>query len=306
MNGRHPHQVPPFVFTIFQQLTNNHMPQPEIVLDRRSGSIDLEPEFRRRGATVHVDTLYGGDVAFMGNGPGGEHLILFERKRIGDMISSMREGRLSGEQLEKIQSAFRAWVIVEGIWREGDDGLLEVLAGRGQWVPYHSYTKMARGVMARELTHYLQTLREFAAIQIMETSTAKETVTFVLDQWHWWNKCGYNEHTAHHGLYIKDIRLGPGDKADLLNTALVRRSNKPRPLIKYLCQTDGIGVPTAKLIAQHYASLDELISEGLDSAIARFKKLKVGVGETTLVKLFSDIAEKPAQTAPRARKGRKQ
>ena len=98
-----------------------------IVLDRREPD-ELETYVRALGIEcVKGETeLEFGDAMFSGNGPDGMCLIGFERKRLSDLLTSMRDRRLSGRQMRGCWERYDfVWIVSEGIYREGTGGEIE-------------------------------------------------------------------------------------------------------------------------------------------------------------------------------------
>lgn len=102
-----------------------------IFVDDRTGSNRLmryEP-FATDGELVRMDF---GDVAFVGNGPDDEPVMVgVEIKSIFDLISSMDTGRLQGTQLPGMLENYGApWLVYYGEYRPGRDGVLEIRRGK--------------------------------------------------------------------------------------------------------------------------------------------------------------------------------
>src|ERR1700685_3075549 len=106
-----------------------------IYIDDRVGSIELLPTFQshRNRPQCSSSRLIAGDMCFSGQGAMGNCMIGVERKRLKDMLNSIRSGRFSGEQLPKLIEHYEySYLIVEGIWRcNWDNGLLEDMWGNG-------------------------------------------------------------------------------------------------------------------------------------------------------------------------------
>src|ERR1700682_2606947 len=115
-----------------------------IVVDYRTGSKDLLPFFSAYSVRAEAGTIeFGdppkpaGDIMFVGNGPRGDVVVGIERKRIttGDMITSMRDERRAGAQLQVMMQAYDySWLLVEGAIDSGPTGELMKLGGSG-WIP---------------------------------------------------------------------------------------------------------------------------------------------------------------------------
>ena len=107
-----------------------------IQVDDRVGSVelvpflqDLAPQLCHSIPTPPIKTsrLLSGDVAFDGVGrDGGKIVVGVERKRLGDMVNSMRSGRYEGSQLPGMSEYYdRVHLIIEGRYRCNLAGDLE-------------------------------------------------------------------------------------------------------------------------------------------------------------------------------------
>jgi len=165
-----------------------------ILLDERVGSVELLPHFRPFGVHIEVTHLDFGDAMFAGDGPDGPCMIGVERKRVGDLIQSMRSRRLSGHQLPGLMDSFDyVYLIVEGLYRPGQDGILEVYY-RGKWI-----TSRER-IMYREIDAYLNTLTVRAGVMVLRSGSEPETSTQIFSLYSWWQK-PWAAHTAHSQVY---------------------------------------------------------------------------------------------------------
>src|ERR1035437_1169131 len=69
-----------------------------ILIDKRIGSADLLAPLQAAGFDAQLVELAFGDLAFEGKGPNGTTLnVGVELKRLGDLVSSLRTGRLAGQ-----------------------------------------------------------------------------------------------------------------------------------------------------------------------------------------------------------------
>lgn len=183
-----------------------------IRIDQRIGSGELEPLFKPYGLKVHKTKLDYGDFDFEGNGPKGKCAIVFERKRIEDLLDSMQSGRLTGHQLPGISESYDyGYLLIEGAWRANADGLLEISNGRGGWT--------ARGLPVRAVTSFVMGLCFRAGLVPWKTFSPVETVAFIVDQYRMWNDKLWDEHTSHLTVYAPAGEVGGGG----FGLSLVRR-----------------------------------------------------------------------------------
>jgi ERCC4-type nuclease len=211
-----------------------------IRLDHRVGSGELERFFQPYGIKVQKTTIAFGDMDFIGNGKNGQVSIVVERKRIEDLIQSMHSKRLSGHQLPGMAEQYDyCYLIVEGIWQPGDQGQLEIRSGNS-WV--------SRGVHTRAVNNYLMGLSLRAGLQVWRTSTPKETVSFVVDQYRMWTEKTWDEHKCHEAVYAPAGESGGAGRRLSLNT---RKIGLPE---KFAMQWPGVD-SKARDIERHFRDL---------------------------------------------------
>jgi hypothetical protein len=168
-----------------------------LLVDDRIGSNDLVTPLQRLGIPAELARLEFGDLAFMGVGRDDVDIqVGIELKETKDLISSMRSERFSGHQLPGLQRTYdRVWLIVEGIWRAGDEGVLEIMAGG--WRPV-SLGK--NRVMASDVEQWLLTQIICGGINFWHASTRRDTLRFVAGLYHWWTN-GIESHKSHQVIY---------------------------------------------------------------------------------------------------------
>src|ERR1035437_4551441 len=125
-----------------------------ILVDRRIGSNDLLAPLKAADFEAQLVELEFGDIAFEGKGPNGTTLnIGVELKVLGDLVNSLRTGRLAGHQLPGLLKTYdHAWLLMEGQWRANAFGQVAALRRRGAWVV------MPGKMMASELEKHVLTL----------------------------------------------------------------------------------------------------------------------------------------------------
>lgn len=183
-----------------------------IRLDYRTGSKELYPLFRPYGIQPEITTLEAGDIAFEGNGPRGRSAITIERKQIEDLIQSIESKRLSGSQLPGMDDQYDyAYLIVEGVWRAGPDGEMQIGRGSfesestfgGRWLPTRGRLRY------RAVDNYLATLELHAGVICRRTLSPEETVAMVVDLYRWWNDKLWAQHSSHLAVYAPAV-IKPG------------------------------------------------------------------------------------------------
>lgn len=163
-------------------------PARPILVDSRVGSKEIAPFLTTQKLPVELLTLDYGDFCFEGNGPNGDVLVGVERKRLTDLLSSMRTGRLAGHQLQGLLSTYSpVYLIVEGIFRCGHDGVLEAPAwGRGGgWETVRVGTQ---GFLFSEMDNFLTSLENIAGLHVRYTSSKSATAQTLASLYAWWGK----------------------------------------------------------------------------------------------------------------------
>lgn len=182
-----------------------------LLVDDRIGSKDLLLPLQQYGVPCELQRLLFADFAFIGRGiADAEIYIGVELKETRDLIASLQSARFPGYQLPGLQITYdRAWLLTEGIWRTGDEGVLETLRGRGNWYPV-SATGSSR-IMASDLDSWILTQTIRGGISHWHASTRRDTLRFISTLYHWWTDKALDEHRSHQAIY-----LPPPDRAMLV------------------------------------------------------------------------------------------
>jgi len=167
-------------------------PTRPLLVDPRVGSKELSPFLFSLGLPTEETHLDYGDFAFEGSGPDGPTLIGIERKCLGDMLQSMRSGRLAGHQLSGLLSTYSTtYLVVEGVYRRGPDGILERPGwgrgegGRAAWAPVKFGSST---YLFSELDNFLTSLENIAGLKIRLTSSKTHTAQVIESLYKWWGK----------------------------------------------------------------------------------------------------------------------
>lgn len=218
-------------------------------MDPRIGSADLLQHFSAYDVKAELGQLEFGDVAFAGNGPTGDVLVAIERKRLSDMVTSMRDRRFAGHQLPGLLSNYEyVWLLVEGAYEAGPRGELMKL-GHGGWIPFYAGT---RGVLYAELSSYLTSMELRATtkagepLRVKRTNSPKESVAWLVSLYKNFEK-GWKQHHAHDEIYAPGVTP--------LRSNGVRRGGYTRRDVsvmeRMLCQLPGLD-RLSRFIAQKY------------------------------------------------------
>lgn len=130
--------------------------------------------------------LPAGDFCFAGEGPNGDCLIGVERKRIKDMLSGLRTGRLSGEQIPKLLSHYDySFILLEGTFRTNwYSGVLEDKYGK-DYSPVLVGKSTFSGL---ELESAVASILACTPIRYIRTRTERDTVEWLVSLNHAFSK----------------------------------------------------------------------------------------------------------------------
>jgi ERCC4-type nuclease len=236
-----------------------------ILVDPREGSKQYAPLLSSLGAPVELTPLDFGDAVFFGS----DRSVGIELKKFDDMLQCIVTGRFSGHQLPGLASTYDdVWLIVEGLWRPGDDGVLE------QWGWNHTTRKAGwvsagkgkRRWMYRDFDNYLTTIEVKGGVRVKRTSSETETARVVYGLYNWFQDVeGHRAHLAFN-------RAGR-DQAIFTRPTLARRVAAELP---------GIGFDRSGMIAGHFETVRKMVA-----ADEKEWRTLPGIGK----KLAKDIVE---------------
>lgn len=238
-----------------------------MVIDRRAGSCDLFPQLqmvRPRIRDLELGDLSYGDIQIVGNGPEGAPVLVgVEYKKLGDLVQCIDNGRFVGHQLPGMLECYQdVWLLVEGIWREGRDGGVEVPRGQS-WKPILG--GQTRGFSASSLYGFLMTLQIKLAVKVVCTGTLPQTVRWLSALNRWWTDKEWEEHRAH-------LAFDQSTALSLISRpSLVRRIAKELP---------GVGWGRSGAIAKHFGSVMEMVT----APTGEWQSIE-GVGKVTAEKI---------------------
>lgn len=214
-----------------------------ILLDRRIGSSDLYSPLRTLGLPVQITTLDAGDAAWIGRGPDESPVMCgLEIKRVSDLLASITSGRLSGEQLPKLINNYqRVWLLVEGRYRAGADGLVEQRQGPA-WAPV---TGGGRPMTYGAVEGYLTTLEVCVGLALRRTFDRAETTQTIAALYRWWTAKAWDDHHAHQALHHQTLDAGL-----LYKPSLTRRIAAELP---------GVGLSRSGAVADHFETVRALV-----------------------------------------------
>lgn len=209
-----------------------------------------------------------GDFAFIGRGLNGADVFIgIELKETRDLLSSMRSQRFSGHQLPGLQRTYdRIWLITEGIWRTGEEGVLETFMGG--WRPV-SLGKQP--IMASDLESWVLTQVIRGGLQHQHCSTRKDTIRFLSVLFHWWTNKDLDGHRSHQAIY-----LPPPDRAMLI---------EPSVFLKVASCLPNVGWEKAAALERYCkGSLKKLVS----MSVKELQDVE-GIGKTIAAKIVNSF-----------------
>lgn len=224
-----------------------------ILLDDRIGSKELLPYFSPYNVPVELTRLDSADAAFFGNGPDGPELIGFERKVISDLATSKRDNRLQGFQFPNMAEMYPNFIhlVVEGIWRSGNGGQIEVMHGKG-WVA------LRPAMMYREIDHFLAELQYIRGVHVERTANRSDTVAYLVSRYKFFNDQSWSQHDRTDKVYTS---CGVDEEQGRRHGSSVRSGFIKRtvPILeKQLMQVPGVGAD-AFYVAQRYGNMERFM-----------------------------------------------
>jgi hypothetical protein len=190
-----------------------------VFVDPSTGSVDLAGLLPRGGFVVTdlflPNSNNRSDVAWFGNGPGNRSVYIgVERKRLGDALTCMQDGRLVEQLRGMVDQYDYIWVVIEDEVRPAPKtGLLEKLLhdrtknmsrhyqcnSKCKWYPAMAGRK--RKIMWRDFHHWLGTITHGVTavsgrpVRTWFTRTPWETADWVWSEYNWWQK-SWDEHKS--------------------------------------------------------------------------------------------------------------
>lgn len=176
----------------------------KLLIDRATGSNELEEPLRRMGLPVEVMHLEYGDVAFMGRGEAGAPLYIgIELKKVGELVTSLRTKRLQGHQLLGLCQDFdRRYLLIEGDYHHDDKGRATVFRGHGRPKP------LPGAFNAVALEQEILNIQTRGGCWVRHTTTRRDTLRFILAAYRYWTDKDLDEHKSHLAVYSPDFDKG--------------------------------------------------------------------------------------------------
>jgi ERCC4-type nuclease len=223
------------------------MSSTPVRLDKRAGSADLLDSMVRAGVPVELDLLPYGDIEITGRGPAGRPLIvLTEYKKLHDVLACVRDGRFA-EQLRGMRTRGEVnWLLIEGEWRIGPGGALEVRERRG-WETRAGHTY-------QEVVSWLLTMTQRAGVLLHHTATEQESVAWLRSLYWWWTSKDFEDHQAHLDWYKPPYTAE--NPFDLKGPSVVQ---KVAAALLAQGATVDVGGERAKAVAAHFGTVRAML-----------------------------------------------
>ena len=211
-----------------------------ILIDSRVGSHDLVKPLQATGLPVEEVVLPFADVAFQGKGPNGTILdIGIELKRLGDLVVSLRSGRLAGHQLPGLREAFDYyWLVVEGYWHVNLKGQLVEKHQRG-WHP------LLGNMSASEMEKQVLTLELCGGFHVRFTNTRADTLHFIRSLYRWWSDKSLEKHQSHLMVHTPPTLVPVSDER------------------AFYMRLPGVGLKASLAVERHFASPRRALTAGI-------------------------------------------
>lgn len=227
-----------------------------ILIDDRVGSIDLADPLRRLNyAPVTVTRLTYADVAFIGRGIRGAPVhVGIELKRLEDLTSSLRSGRLPAHQNMGMSEVYDyRWLVVEGDYGVDRSGQMTVVGRFGKQRPTHA------GMTLDEIEGRLLTLGIVTGLHLRHTAHRWQTLRFIGRLYRWWTDRDLDAHASH---LVEQTHTSP------------IRLDAFRELLRRL---PGVGIATSKAAKEAFGSPQAALSASVDEwAALKVKGKRLG------------------------------
>ena len=189
-----------------------------IFIDNREGSEYLVAPLTRVGLPVESVRMDSGDLAFEGKGEAGTLLnIGIEFKTLSDLVASLRSGRLNEQRNRMLgpDGAYDyAWLLIEGRWRTGSDGVVETyyLNSRKRW----AWKPLEGRITASEMQKQVLTLELCGGFYVRYCNTRHDSLQFIVDVYHWWHDRPLDAHTSHLRAHTTPLFIPISDFRDAI------------------------------------------------------------------------------------------
>jgi ERCC4-type nuclease len=248
-----------------------------LIIDDRE--TDILPYLRRHDLPISVQRLEYGDAHWVGNGPAGPLSVMYavERKKIRDLVNGMRDRRLAGHQLRGMRRLYdRIALVVEGPWRCGENGELEVLDGG-----WHALTVGRSLILYDSVANYLLGAQLRGGVMVWRTMSVVETAALYATAYRSETEKLWADHHSHDQIYAP-VTVDAG------------RPYEPTMVERMAAQLPGVD-RRARLVARYFKTPVEMVMAGP----AEWLKVKprteaekgLGIGKGIAAEVFKALHE---------------
>ena len=249
-----------------------------VFVDCKTGSKDLAPALEKAGLPVyrdddgHLPDLKFADIFFEGRGIGGKPVdIGIEFKKLGEMITSCRDGRFAGHQLPGLTGKKKhydyAWLLIEGAWRADGAGMVAQFQG-----PRRGWKAVPGRMRASEYEKHLTTFSVCGGIHVLQTDIRESTIRTLVNLYRWWTDCDLDKHTSHVAVH----------QPSMLTEVSGRRAA--------LMQWPGVGLKVSKSAITEFRSVKRAANASV-SEWANVSDGKRRLGEATAQRIINFLNE---------------
>lgn len=166
-----------------------------LLVDDREGSKQLYTSLEKYGLPCELTRLDFGDVCFVGRGEKGVPVnVGIEHKTIADVVTSLRNNRLSDHQLTGMRDLYKyCWLVIEGEPIYDGQGMLMRRVGRQKF--------KALGMTITEMFKRLTVLHLCAGLNWLHFHTRRDTVRWIDAIYHTFTDKDLDKHKSHLGIY---------------------------------------------------------------------------------------------------------
>ena len=202
-----------------------------ILLDKRAGSHELKAPLTALGLPVEETTLDYGDLLFEGRGEQGKPVtVAIEYKKLSELVTSLRTGRLQGHQALGMQTFDFRWLLIEGELIYDKRGKLLRRKGR------RSFGLLGGGMSVGELFKRLLVLQLRLGLTPMLVRQRRDALKFIEALYRTWTDADLDQHKSHIAVYDPPTLIPLSDER------------------KLYMRLPGVGVKTSGLIEKHFRS----------------------------------------------------
>lgn len=234
-----------------------------ILVDSAVGSWELQSLIVKQGIACDKTQLTYADACFEGFGPDGLVAIGVERKRIGDILQCIDDGRFTGHQRIGMAKMYRfSFLIIEGYWKPdtGSGVLLEGHPKRDGSLVWSPYRPGGRVVMYHKLRRYLFSL-SLGGVVVLYSRDLAQTAYDICELYHWFQK-QWRDHKSLLAMHRGYFWQQDGRTDQLM--ALPAMMQKPSLVRRWAAELSGVGVRKSEEAARVFKTPRAMVEADAD------------------------------------------